>query len=583
MADFLPPVVARLLGDTSDFTSKWAAAPGTVDKTAGETEGRLSRMRSTIGSHMTAVGGFVTGAGVALTELGGHAQQSEAMLKTAVENAGGSMEEMDPKVAKLRGSMLGLGFANNETNDALAKLTIGFQDPNKALGDMGLAADIARTRHISLSAAADMLVKAHAGSTRILKQFGIEAANTKQIDKDLESAHKDVATASDTLAAKKLALSDLEERLHGVTKLSVSQQQALRNAHSAVTDSTDKLAKAKDKEAAAQRASAAATSKGSVEAQIGARISGQAAAQADTMSGKIQSLKVHVEAWAEGMAKKAGPALTAMGPAMMGVSAVASSGLVPALISGVGAFFSFAASAVAAGIGAAAAALPIIIAWAPVILAIAAVGAAGYLLYTQWDNVMAGLKIIVNDVVGFVSDHWRLLVDIILGPLGLIITNWDTIWHTFTGVVSAVWDGVSGVVKGGINDVIGLINGFIDGIDSIEIHIPSVGIGPLRSPGFDWGGLGIPNIPKLARGGTAINAGWAVVGDEGPELMHMPRGAEVAPLHAGAGGGNVYNLHVEVTGTVLGSDTRKLAQQLVDPLRTELHRAGDRQSLKLPA
>lgn len=38
------------------------------------------------------------------------------------------------------------------------------------------------------------------------------------------------------------------------------------------------------------------------------------------------------------------------------------------------------------------------------------------------------------------------------------------------------------------------------------------------------------DIPFMAAGGNIIREGWAVVGDRGPELLHLPRGAQVAPL-----------------------------------------------------
>jgi hypothetical protein len=49
--------------------------------------------------------------------------------------------------------------------------------------------------------------------------------------------------------------------------------------------------------------------------------------------------------------------------------------------------------------------------------------------------------------------------------------------------------------------------------------------------------LGLPDIPLLYKGGTIARAGMAVVADRGPELIHLPAGAQVTPLSGGGGSG----------------------------------------------
>jgi hypothetical protein len=44
-------------------------------------------------------------------------------------------------------------------------------------------------------------------------------------------------------------------------------------------------------------------------------------------------------------------------------------------------------------------------------------------------------------------------------------------------------------------------------------------------------------VPALAEGGTALKPGWSMVGEEGPELRYLPKGASVVPLgHSAAAG-----------------------------------------------
>jgi hypothetical protein len=49
--------------------------------------------------------------------------------------------------------------------------------------------------------------------------------------------------------------------------------------------------------------------------------------------------------------------------------------------------------------------------------------------------------------------------------------------------------------------------------------------------------FGVPQIPYLAKGGHILGAGWAMVGERGPEALHLGAGATVAPLTRGGMGG----------------------------------------------
>jgi hypothetical protein len=82
-----------------------------------------------------------------------------------------------------------------------------------------------------------------------------------------------------------------------------------------------------------------------------------------------------------------------------------------------------------------------------------------------------------------------------------------------------VWRGIQATVKGGINLLIGALNTLIRGLDAIQIHVPTVGVGPFHTPGFDWDGLHIPQIPKLATGGVVTAPTLALIGEAGPEAV----------------------------------------------------------------
>ena len=139
---------------------------------------------------------------------------------------------------------------------------------------------------------------------------------------------------------------------------------------------------------------------------------------------------------------------------------------------------------------------------------------------------------IVDNVVGFFKKWGIDILEIMMGPVGLIIHFWTPITGFFKNIISGIgnafsglgtlvhniWGGIQGDIKWAINGVIGLIDTFIGGLDSIGIDIGPVNIHP-----------NIPEIPYLAAGTPSFAGGWAVVGEKGPELVNLPGGSSVIP------------------------------------------------------
>lgn len=104
-----------------------------------------------------------------------------------------------------------------------------------------------------------------------------------------------------------------------------------------------------------------------------------------------------------------------------------------------------------------------------------------------------------------------------------LATNWDIAMdsmrtageHVTTGLLHAV----NGIIKA------------LNGIGQLAAII---------TPGKqDWGSMALLDVPGLATGGTVTGRGTVLVGEEGPELLNLSRGASVIPLdHPAAGAGN---------------------------------------------
>src|SRR5207245_1176095 len=100
-------------------------------------------------------------------------EKSHARLITAVRNLHESFGSLRGPLGQVEGNMAHFGFTNAEVENAVARLTPAVHSSRKALGEMGLAADIARGRHIGLEAATDILTKVQTGHVALLGRLGI--------------------------------------------------------------------------------------------------------------------------------------------------------------------------------------------------------------------------------------------------------------------------------------------------------------------------------------------------------------------------------------------------------------------------
>jgi len=133
------------------------------------------------------------------------------------------------------------------------------------------------------------------------------------------------------------------------------------------------------------------------------------------------------------------------------------------------------------------------------------------LIKGDWEGVWNGIK-------EFFSNIWDAIIKALEG-FGKIFEN---IFEGIKTIVLDIWDGLVSGIKSAINFIIKGINWFIEGLNKIKI--------PDWVPGVGGKGLNIPTIPLLARGGEITETGHAIVGEVGPELLELPRGAKVRPL-----------------------------------------------------
>lgn len=150
-------------------------------------------------------------------------------------------------------------------------------------------------------------------------------------------------------------------------------------------------------------------------------------------------------------------------------------------------------------------------------------------LYPAFDTVF---NCCILPVVSSVFDTMISLWDNTLKPVfqgitefigGVFTGNWEKVWNGVVNIFSGIFGGIVSVAKAPINTVIGFVNSLINALNKIQI--------PDWVPGIGGKGINIPNVPKLWKGTNFAKGGMTLVGEQGPELVNMPRGASVLPAH----------------------------------------------------
>lgn len=143
-------------------------------------------------------------------------------------------------------------------------------------------------------------------------------------------------------------------------------------------------------------------------------------------------------------------------------------------------------------------------------------------------NWLAGFfKFVIDDISGKVTPVLQRTWDFLKGFAAFFMQNFvetfkrgvQTIGQFFT----SVWNGIRDTFKNGINFWISAINNFIEGINRISPPSWVTNITGIT-------GANLPTIPMLAEGGDITAAGKVIVGEAGPELLTLPKGAKVEPL-----------------------------------------------------
>lgn len=287
---------------------------GNQAKTAAEKGLNFQRL----GAVMVGVGAGVTALGVLFETFASKEETAFADFRTAVENTGNSVDDFKTHLEEASTKMAVFGHDQSDVTEALSKLVVATQDPNKAFKDLAIAADYAARKHTTLSDAAGQLARVYAGGAgvgRVLRAFGIDVKSLTDTQGNLTKAHKEVAKATEDEARAKQRLADFYERVHAkgkVTKLDLLEEKKLQRD---VSTASENHVRALRGVASAQQA---VHDKGSLADQALAafekRAGGAASAQAQTFGGHLRALVADAENVATAIGKHVGPVLVVLGP-----------------------------------------------------------------------------------------------------------------------------------------------------------------------------------------------------------------------------------------------------------------------------
>lgn len=150
--------------------------------------------------------------------------------------------------------------------------------------------------------------------------------------------------------------------------------------------------------------------------------------------------------------------------------------------------------------------------------------------------VIGSVGLLINKIGGFVSQiptFFTNAVNCVKGIFNQLVDFFKSAVNNIGNVFKGIADSISAPFKAAFNAIRRLWNSTIGGFGfTVPDWLPGVG-------GKKF------TIPKLATGGTLTTGGTVMVGEAGPELLTLPRGARVTPLDApgvGAAGGTTYNL-----------------------------------------
>lgn len=174
-------------------------------------------------------------------------------------------------------------------------------------------------------------------------------------------------------------------------------------------------------------------------------------------------------------------------------------------------------------------------------------------LASWWNSMWTGIRNFVTgiwtNIRNAASGPFNAIVGVVKGVVGGVKDWFNNLVGWVTGLpgrigsaVSGMWDGIKSGFRAVVNGVIDMWNGLSFTVPGIEVFGHKVG-------GFT---LSTPNLPHFAQGTNYFGGGPALVGENGPEVVNLPKGSSVTDAQGterwrSDGGGDTYVTNNTIT------------------------------------
>jgi len=175
---------------------------------------------------------------------------------------------------------------------------------------------------------------------------------------------------------------------------------------------------------------------------------------------------------------------------------------------------------------------------------------------------------VISSVISTIS---RIISGIVSTVTGIVSTITSTVSGGFNAILSGAYSIVSGIGRAFWGVVDAIVAPFRSAVNSIR-RLWNSTVGSLSFSIPDWvpgvGGSGF-SMPKLAQGGDIRVGGTVMVGEAGPEILTLPRGARVTPLRdAETSSGATYNVVVGDVDLTDDDQVRRVTREYLEFLAT---------------
>jgi hypothetical protein len=519
-------------------------------------------------------------------------QADQARLDAALTQTGQSLKAMAPALEAAESASRKLGFADNDTRLALARLEVATGNTKDAVKDLALAEDISRLKKVDLATATQTLSSTLGGNARAAKSLGIILLPV--------TSHMDALKEKFKALGQSIPVADKAQASF------LDKQATAAKAIQAVTDKVGGQAAA-----FADTAQGGAAKFGAemqrLEEVFGNMLLPAIAAVTEKLASFAQFLSEHTTT-----AKVLVGAFGALATALIAVSVaqsiatVATTAWSAATFVATGAMTALDAAIAASGVGAIAIALGIVIG----ALILAAFHFKGFrsdvlAVFSTLTNVTTAfgrfftvtIPAAFETVLGWVRGNWPVIAVLVSGPFAPLVAlatdafgvrsalvgafhsvlasaenTWGNVADAVSGamnrvrnVVTNVWNVIKAIIAAAEKVIAAEVGGIVADFQAVVGVLQTVesaaqaAVGWLEkvaSAGSAVGGVAhavgsvVGKVIPHAAGGPVSSGGSYWVGERGPELFIpsmsgsiIPNRASVAAVGGGGGGGTVnYNI-----------------------------------------